>query len=63
MEELIKRLLEELGEDPNREGLVRTPARVKESLGFLTEGYRQDPVKLIKDSVYSDRHEELGTSA
>lgn len=59
MEKLIRQLIEALGEDPDREGLRRTPARVKESLAFLTEGYRQDPRELIEHSVYSDRHEEL----
>ncbi|MFA4971644.1 MAG: GTP cyclohydrolase I FolE [bacterium] len=59
MEKIIRGLLEKLGEDPEREGLARTPARVKESLAFLTEGYRQDPKKLIQNSVYSDKHEEM----
>lgn len=49
----------ELGEDPDREGLKKTPVRVKESLKFLTEGYSQDPKKLIENSVYSDKHEEM----
>ena len=38
---------------------MRTPERVAESWSFLTEGYRQDPRKLIEDSVYSDKHEEM----
>ncbi|HPM41557.1 MAG TPA: GTP cyclohydrolase I FolE [bacterium] len=59
MEKIIKDLLSALGEDPDREGLRRTPARVKESFAFLTEGYRQDPRKLIENSVFSDRHEEM----
>lgn len=59
MEKIIKDLLSALGEDPDREGLKRTPARVKESFAFLTEGYRQDPRKLIENSVFSDRHEEM----
>ncbi|MFH1831041.1 MAG: GTP cyclohydrolase I FolE [Pseudomonadota bacterium] len=59
MEDAIRRIIEELGEDPNREGLKRTPERVKESLKFLTEGYRQDPKALIENSMYSDKHEEL----
>jgi GTP cyclohydrolase I len=59
MEELIRRLLLELGEDPTREGLQKTPARVRDSLRFLTEGYTQDPRKLIENSVYSDKHEEM----
>lgn len=48
-----------LGEDPDREGLLGTPARVKESLTFLTEGYRQDPRNLIENAVFSDKHEEM----
>jgi GTP cyclohydrolase I len=59
MEKLIRELLEKLGEDPDREGLLKTPLRVKESLAFLTEGYRLDPLELIRGSVYSDRHEEM----
>ena len=59
MEATIRALLMKLGEDPEREGLRKTPARVKESLEFLTEGYRQDPVALIQNSVYSDKHEEM----
>jgi len=59
MENLIRELLQKLGEDPQREGLIKTPARVKESLEFLTEGYHQDPKALIENSVYSDKHEEM----
>lgn len=59
MEKLIRELLKKLGEDPEREGLKRTPERVRESLEFLTEGYRQDPKSLIENSVYSDKHEEM----
>ena len=39
MQDLIQRLLVELGEDPNREGLVKTPQRVDKALRFLTSGY------------------------
>ena len=59
MERLVREMLEKLGEDPDREGLRRTPKRVKESLEFLTEGYRQDPRALIENSVFSDKHEEM----
>lgn len=59
MKQIITELLKALGEDPNREGLKKTPERVEESLKFLTEGYTQDPRKLIESSVYSDRHEEM----
>lgn len=59
MEKAVRKILEAIGEDPNREGLKRTPERVRDSFEFLTEGYRQDPRELIENSVYSDRHEEM----
>ena len=59
METIIRDLLKALGEDPDREGLKRTPKRVKDSFAFLMEGYRQDPRALIENSVFSDRHEEM----
>lgn len=59
METLIKQLLKKLGEDPQREGLIKTPSRVAASLMDLTEGYRQDPVKLIKNSVFTDKYDEM----
>jgi GTP cyclohydrolase I len=50
--ELIDELLRELGEDPSREGLRKTPARVAESLARLTEGYRTDPKTVINEAVF-----------
>lgn len=49
---LIRELLIEIGEDPDREGLLRTPARVAESLDFLTHGYRSDPQTVINEAVF-----------
>ncbi len=48
IEELIKSLITEIGEDPNREGLVGTPARVAKSYEKLFGGYKDDPKRLIK---------------
>src|SRR5437868_3762249 len=48
MEELVHALLVEIGEDPDREGLVKTPHRVAAALTFLTSGYRTDPRVMIK---------------
>ncbi|PIU56745.1 MAG: GTP cyclohydrolase I FolE [Deltaproteobacteria bacterium CG07_land_8_20_14_0_80_38_7] len=59
MEDIIYKLLLKLGEDPKREGLVKTPKRVADSFEFLTEGYKQDPKALIENSVFSDKHEEM----
>mgnify|MGYP001574965322 CR=1 FL=1 len=46
----VRLLLRLMGEDPGREGLRRTPLRVKQSLQFLTSGYRQDPAKILNRS-------------
>jgi len=46
-EQALQLLLRLMGEDPSREGLRRTPLRVKHSLRFLTSGYRQDPAKIL----------------
>ncbi len=50
---LVKELLVELGEDPSREGLLKTPQRVAKSLAFLTRGYAQTPRKVINNAVFS----------
>ncbi len=50
--ELIRQLLAEIGEDPDREGLVRTPERVAQSLEFLTSGYRISPENVINDAIF-----------
>ena len=49
---LVRELLVELGEDPTREGLLRTPERMSESLQFLTSGYRTDPRSLVNEAVF-----------
>jgi GTP cyclohydrolase IA len=51
--ELVRELLIELGEDPNREGLLRTPDRVAQAWEFLTSGYRTDPSKLINSAIFT----------
>jgi len=50
--ELIRELLAELGEDPDREGLRRTPVRVAESLAFLTSGYKSNPEAVITGATF-----------
>lgn len=54
MEELIRKMLAELGEDPQREGLRATPDRMAKSLSFLTSGYGQDPQQIIGDAMYHE---------
>ncbi len=55
LETLVRELLLEIGEDPEREGLVRTPRRVAEALRFLTSGYRTDAKKVINDAIFTQR--------
>jgi GTP cyclohydrolase I len=50
--ELIRELLVEIGEDPGREGLLRTPQRVAASMAFLTGGYQADPKAVINAAVF-----------
>jgi GTP cyclohydrolase I len=53
VENLIRSLLGELGEDPNREGLLDTPERVARSLSFLTSGYHLQPDQVINDALFT----------
>lgn len=56
---LIKQLLEELGEDPQREGLLRTPKRVDEALRYLTQGYSQNLEEILNDALFDESCEEM----
>jgi len=59
MEELVKRLLAELGEDPAREGLVDTPRRVAKSMKFLTSGYEQDVKAVLNNALFDVDYSEM----
>jgi GTP cyclohydrolase I len=56
---VIARLLEELGEDTTREGLVDTPRRVAESLRHLTEGYELDPAEIVGDALFYEQYDDM----
>ena len=56
---LIRELLIQLGEDPEREGLERTPERVERSLKFLTQGYREDLDKLFAQARFVEQYDEM----
>lgn len=55
----VRRQLELLGEDPGREGLAKTPARVAHSIAFLTQGYRQDARTVIGDAMFEEEHANM----
>ncbi len=52
VEKLIRELLIELGEDPERQGLLKTPSRVAKAYEFLSSGYREDPEVIINDAIF-----------
>ena len=58
-EKLVSHLIEELGEDPSREGLLATPGRVWKSLSFLTDGYGQDPSEVVGDAIFEEPYDEM----
>ena len=53
LETLVRELIVALGEDPEREGLVKTPARVANALAFLTSGYRADLATLVNEAIFT----------
>ena len=55
----VRRQLQLLGEDPDREGLVRTPKRVARSLAWLTRGYRQDAWSAVGEGVFEEAHDNM----
>jgi GTP cyclohydrolase I len=59
MQETIRRLLAEIGEDPAREGLRGTPRRVENSLRFLTSGYETDIDRLINEALFTVEYNEM----
>lgn len=58
-EELLRELLVRLGEDPDRDGLVRTPERMQKSLEYLTKGYKEDPDKVLQGALFDVTYDEM----
>ena len=55
----IKSILTELGESPEREGLIKTPERVSKSMAFLTSGYKENPSKILKAAMFSEYYSQM----
>ncbi|HIM93419.1 MAG TPA: GTP cyclohydrolase I FolE [Campylobacterales bacterium] len=58
-EQTITKMLELIGEDPTREGLLKTPSRVAKALQFLTEGYHQDPKEILNKALFTSSNDEM----
>ena len=58
-EGLMKEILVRLGEDPNREGLLNTPSRVRKAYEFLTRGYNEDPEAMLKNALFTVTYDEM----
>ena len=59
LQTLLRELIERLGEDPSREGLVKTPERMEKSLQWLTRGYRMEPRQVIGDALFHEDHRHM----
>ena len=58
-EELVREMIVRLGEDPDREGLSRTPARVEKAMKFLVKGYKDDPEALLRKALFTVNYDEM----
>ena len=58
-EDLVREMLVRLGEDPQREGLRKTPERVARSMTWMTRGYQLDPMELLRKATFVEKHESM----
>jgi GTP cyclohydrolase I len=58
-EELVREMLVRLGEDPKREGLLRTPDRMQRAMEYLTRGYKEDPDAMLKGALFTVTYDEM----
>src|ERR1039457_3723424 len=58
-QEMYREILARLGEDPAREGLVATPSRVEKSMAFLTKGYNEDPMRILRGALFDVDYDEM----
>lgn len=55
----FKKVIEEIGEDTEREGLLKTPERVAKALQFLTQGYKQDPAEILRSAMFAEDYRQM----
>ena len=54
-----REILALLGEDPEREGLIKTPERVAKAMSFVTKGYGQDPIEIINSAIFTEEYQQM----
>jgi len=59
MQEMVRGILVALGEDPDRDGLRKTPSRVADALRFFTQGYERDPVEILNNALFEVDYDEM----
>ena len=57
--ELTREMLLRLGEDPQREGLLRTPERMAQAMEFLTKGYQENPEEILRGALFTEEYDEM----
>jgi GTP cyclohydrolase I len=57
--EMLREILSRFGEDPGRDGLLATPARVEKSMAFLTKGYNEDPATILRGALFDEDYDEM----
>ena len=57
--EMLREILSRFGEDPSRDGLLETPARVEKSMAFLTKGYGEDPATILRGALFDEDYDEM----
>src|SRR5579871_853419 len=58
-QELYREILRRFGEDPDRDGLIATPARVEKAMTYLTKGYHEDPNEILRGALFDVDYDEM----
>lgn len=59
LKDMYGSLLNEIGEDPQRDGLIKTPERAAKAMQFLTQGYGQDPIAILQGALFQENHRDM----
>ncbi|MCL4150521.1 UNVERIFIED_CONTAM: hypothetical protein GTU68_045975, partial [Idotea baltica] len=59
LKKLYSGLLKDVGENPERDGLLKTPERAAKAMQFLTQGYSQDPIEILRGALFDEDHQDM----